>query len=52
MTKRLLKAAQRQELPDFLDTCALMQGICHNTEDHAEAINAFIEKRNGHFKGC
>ncbi|MCV6587802.1 MAG: enoyl-CoA hydratase-related protein [Marinobacterium sp.] len=52
MTKRLLKAAQRQELPDFLDTCALMQGICHNTEDHAEAISAFLEKRPGHFRGC
>ena len=52
MTKRLMKAAQRQELKDFLDTCALMQGICHNTEDHAEAVNAFIEKRPGHFKGC
>ncbi len=52
MTKRLLKAAQRQELPDFLDTCALMQGVCHNTEDHSEAVNAFVEKRPGHFKGC
>lgn len=52
LTKRLLKSAQRQALPDFLDTCALMQGVCHNTEDHAEAINAFVEKRPGHFKGC
>lgn len=52
MTKRLMKAAQRQELKDFLDTCALMQGICHNTQDHAEAINAFVEKRPGHFNGC
>lgn len=52
MTKRLLKAAQRQELPDFLDTCALMQGVCHNAEDHTEAVTAFLEKRPGHFKGC
>lgn len=51
MTKRLLKTAQKQELSEFLDTCALMQGICHNTEDHAEAVNAFVEKRSGHFKG-
>ncbi|MBY4678900.1 enoyl-CoA hydratase-related protein [Marinobacterium arenosum] len=51
MTKRLLKAAQRQKLPDFLDTCALVQGICHNTEDHAEAINAFVEKRDGSYQG-
>lgn len=51
MTKRLLKAAQRQQLPDFLDTCALVQGVCHNTEDHAEAINAFVEKRDGNYQG-
>lgn len=51
MTKRLLKTAQKQELSEFLDTCALMQGICHNTEDHTEAVNAFVEKRSGHFKG-
>jgi enoyl-CoA hydratase/carnithine racemase len=49
--KRLMKKAQRQELPDFLETCALFQGICHNTEDHLEAVNAFIEKRTPEFKG-
>jgi enoyl-CoA hydratase/carnithine racemase len=50
-TKRLMKLAQRQELPDFLDSCALFQGICHNTEDQLEAVNAFIEKRQAEFKG-
>ncbi len=50
-TKRLMKKAQRQELPDFLETCALFQGICHNTEDQLEAVNAFIEKRTPEFKG-
>lgn len=49
--KRLMKLAQRQELPDFLDSCALFQGICHNTEDHLEAVNAFIDKRTPEFKG-
>jgi len=49
--KRLMKKAQRQELPDFLDTCALFQGICHNTEDQLEAVNAFIDKRTPQFKG-
>lgn len=49
--KRLMKLAQRQELPDFLDSCALFQGICHNTEDQLEAVNAFIEKRKPEFKG-
>lgn len=51
MTKRLMKAAQRQELPDFLDHCALFQGVCHNTGDHLEAVSSFIEKRAPHFSG-
>jgi len=51
MTKRLLKLAQRQELPDFLDLCACFQGMCHNTEDHVEAVKAFLEKREGNYLG-
>ncbi|HXK55613.1 MAG: enoyl-CoA hydratase/isomerase family protein [Gammaproteobacteria bacterium] len=51
LTKRLMKLAQRQELPDFLDLCACFQGMCHNTEDHVEAVKAFLEKREGHYTG-
>ena len=51
LTKRLLKLAQRQELPDFLDVCACFQGMCHNTEDHVEAVKAFLEKREGNYFG-
>lgn len=51
LTKRLMKAAQRQELGDFLDLCAVFQGICHNTDDHLEAVSAFVEKRPGNYKG-
>lgn len=51
MTKRLMKSAQRQELGDFLEHCAVLQGICHNTADHLEAVNAFIEKRAPHYLG-
>jgi enoyl-CoA hydratase/carnithine racemase len=51
LTKRLMKAAQRQELADFLDLCAVFQGMCHNTEDHLEAVSAFVEKRPGQYKG-
>ncbi|MCB1858157.1 MAG: enoyl-CoA hydratase/isomerase family protein [Gammaproteobacteria bacterium] len=50
-TKRLLKMAQRQELSDFLDISACFQGMCHNTEDHREAVNAFLEKRTGSYRG-
>ena len=50
-TKRLMKQAQRLELADFLDLCAVFQGMCHNTEDHLEAVNAFLEKRPGRYAG-
>ncbi len=51
LTKRLMKAAQRQELADFLDLCASFQGMCHNTEDHIEAVSAFVNKRPPKFSG-
>jgi enoyl-CoA hydratase/carnithine racemase len=51
LTKRLLRSAQRMEFPDFLDLCAVMQGMCHNTEDHLEAVSAFLEKRPPVFQG-
>ena len=51
LSKRLMKLAQRQELPDFLDLCACFQGMAHHTEDHLEAVNAFLEKRAGTYSG-
>lgn len=52
LAKRLLSAASRLDLPDFLDLCAVYQGICHNTRDHIEAVDAFLEKRSPRFDGC
>jgi enoyl-CoA hydratase/carnithine racemase len=52
MTKRLMKSAQRLALRDFLELCAVFQGICHNTADHREAVAAFIEKRGPQFIGA
>jgi enoyl-CoA hydratase/carnithine racemase len=49
--KRLMKIAQRLELADFPDLCAVLQGVCRNTEDHIEAVNTFPEKRRPAFKG-
>jgi len=49
--KRLMKIAQRMELGDFLDLCATFQGICHNTEDHVEAVAAFVDKRPPAYRG-
>ena len=51
LAKRLMKLSQRQELPDFLELCAVFQGICHNTGDHIEAVAAFMEKRAPKFLG-
>ena len=51
LAKRLMKLAQRQELPDFLELCAVFQGVCHNTADHLEAVAAFLEKRAPKFQG-
>ena len=49
--KRLMKVGQRMELRDYLDYCAAIQGVCHNAEDHLEAVNAFLEKRPADFVG-
>ena len=51
LTKRLMKKAQRSELKDFLDVCAVYQGVCHHTDDHMEAVSAFLEKRAPVFTG-
>lgn len=51
LTKRLMKAARRMELPDFLDHCAVFQGMCHNTEDHLEAVASMLVKRSPQFYG-
>ena len=51
LTKRLLRYAQRMEFRDYLDVCAIAQGLCHNTGDHLEAVAAFLEKRPPSFEG-
>lgn len=44
LTKRLMKMAQRTELKDFLDLCAVFQGMSHNEPEHLDAVNVFIDK--------
>lgn len=43
LTKRLMKMAQRMELKDFLDVCAVFQGMCHNEPEHLDAVNRMLE---------
>jgi enoyl-CoA hydratase/carnithine racemase len=51
LTKRLLRHAERMAFGDYLDICAMAQGICHHTADHIEAVTAFLEKRPPSFEG-
>ncbi|MBC7139797.1 MAG: enoyl-CoA hydratase/isomerase family protein [Defluviimonas sp.] len=51
VAKRLMRNAERMDLPDFLNSAAAYQALMHQTEDHREALAAFIEKRKPVFTG-
>lgn len=51
LAKMLLKQSTRMNLKDFLDTCAQVQSVVHQTDDHKEALDAFFEKRPPNFTG-
>ncbi len=50
-TKRLLKEAQHERLESVLGMAAAYQALAHQTEDHAEALAAVLEKRVPNFSG-
>lgn len=45
MTKRLLREGQHARLESLLEISASFQALAHTTKQHAEAVNAFLEKR-------
>ncbi len=49
LTKRLLREGQHQRLDGLLELSAALQVIAHKTPAHAEAVNAFIDKREPKF---
>lgn len=49
LTKRLLREAMHTRLPDLLELSAAYQALMHETEDHREAVSAFLEKRPPRF---
>ena len=48
-TKRLLRSAKTPELDAALEMAAVEQAKLHATDDHLEAVTAFIEKRPPQF---
>jgi 2-(1,2-epoxy-1,2-dihydrophenyl)acetyl-CoA isomerase len=51
LAKRLLREGQQQRLSDVLELSAAFQALAHETADHAEAVDAFLEKRPPRFTG-
>jgi len=49
--KRLMRNAERMDLPDFLNAAAGYQALMHQTSDHHEALAAFMEKRTPKYTG-
>ncbi len=51
MTKRLMVQGQGMGLAAILEMSAAMQALAHTTDDHREAVTAFLEKRPPVFTG-
>ena len=51
MTKRLLREGQHMRLDSLLELSASFQALAHYTDDHHEAVAAFIEKRPPEYTG-
>ena len=51
MTKKLLRQGQTESFDSIMELSAAMQALAHHTEDHQEALSAFLEKRAPAFRG-
>lgn len=51
MSRRLLRASRHATLAELLELSADLQALAHETEDHKEAVAAYIEKRPPQFTG-
>ncbi len=49
LTKRLMREALHTRLESVLELSAVYQAVSHKTADHAEAVDAFLEKRAPRF---
>ena len=50
MAKRLLREGQDMKLGPLLELSAAYQALCHYTDDHHEAVGAFLDKREPKFR--
>src|SRR3989344_3501901 len=46
LCKRLLREGQHMRLDSLLELSAAYQALAHHTEDHHEAVAAFVDKRH------
>ena len=51
LAKRLLREGMHCRLDTLLELSAAYQALSHQTDDHREAVSAFIEKRSPSFNG-
>lgn len=51
LTKRLLREGQHVRLDSLLELSAAYQALAHHTNDHLEAVNAFLDKRTPQYTG-
>lgn len=51
LTKRLLREGMHARLDTLLEMAAAFQALAHQTDDHREAVSAFLEKRAPVFRG-
>lgn len=51
LTKRLLREGMHTRLDTLLELAAAFQALAHQTDDHREAVAAFLEKRAPVFRG-
>jgi len=50
LCKRLLREGQHMRLDSLLELSAAYQALAHHTEDHQEAVAAFVDKRDPQYR--